>query len=89
MIPTGPRKANQPTFQEMALQRIAVLDGAISALDSREDANSKKLRKHDQHLAEKADLEKQLSRLAQGQHEMPSSEVVGDSLVMYVKCGQT
>jgi hypothetical protein len=77
-----------PTFQEMALQRIAILDNAISDLDSREDANPKKLKKRDQHLAEKADLEKQLSQLAQGQNGMPSSEAVGESLVMYVKSGQ-
>lgn len=87
MIPVGMRKQahkSLPTFQEMASQRIAVLDAAIAALDSREDANSKKLKKRDQHLAEKADLEKQLSQPAQGQHGSSSSEAARGTLVMYV-----
>ncbi|OBT57958.1 hypothetical protein VE04_00949 [Pseudogymnoascus sp. 24MN13] len=65
MIPVGMRKQAHkalPTFQEMASQRIAVLDAAIAALNSREDTNSKKLKKLAQHLAEKADLEMQLSQ---------------------------
>ncbi|OBT65954.1 hypothetical protein VE03_03207 [Pseudogymnoascus sp. 23342-1-I1] len=87
MVPVGMRKQALkdkalPTFQQMASQRIAVLDAAISALDSREDANSKKLKKRDKHLAEKADLERQLSQTAQGQHESPSSEAAHDSLAI-------
>ncbi|ELR10405.1 hypothetical protein VC83_00494 [Pseudogymnoascus destructans] len=78
MIPVGMRKQAHkalPTFQEMASQRIAVLDAAIAALNSREDANSKKLKKLAQHLAEKADLEKQLS-------QPPSSEATRGSLII-------
>jgi hypothetical protein len=80
MIPVGMRKQAHkalPTFQEMASQRIAVLDAAIAALNSREDANSKKLKKLAQHLAEKADLEQQLSQPL-------SNEAAPGSLIMYV-----
>ncbi|KFY21399.1 hypothetical protein V493_07446 [Pseudogymnoascus sp. VKM F-4281 (FW-2241)] len=85
MIPVGMRKQAQkapPTFQEMASQRISVLDVAIAALDSREDANKKKLKKRDQHLAEKADLERQLGQLAQGQYGNSNSESACDSLII-------
>ncbi|OBT78558.1 hypothetical protein VF21_00965 [Pseudogymnoascus sp. 05NY08] len=78
MIPVGMRKQAHkalPTFQEMASQRIAVLDAAIAALNSREDANSKKLKKLGQHLAEKADLEMQLS-------QPPGSEAARGSLII-------
>lgn len=87
MIPVGMRKQAYkalPTFQEMASQRIAVLDAAIAAVDSREDANPKKLKKRAQHLAEKADLERQLSQPAQGQHGVPNSGAARGTLVMYV-----
>jgi hypothetical protein len=70
MIPVGMRKQAlraPPTFQVMAAQRIAVLDAAIAAIDLREDANSKKLKKRAQHLAEKADLERQLGQPDQAQ----------------------
>ncbi|KFY33527.1 hypothetical protein V494_07540 [Pseudogymnoascus sp. VKM F-4513 (FW-928)] len=85
MIPVGMRKQaykTQPTFQEMASQRISVLNAAIAAIDSRGDVNAKKLRKLAQHHAEKADLEKQLSQSAPGQHGGPSSEAARDSLVI-------
>lgn len=89
MIPVGMRKQALkdkalPTFQEMASQRIVVLDAAISALDSRADTNPKKLKKRDKHLAEKADLERQLNQPAQGQQGNSSSEAGHASLVMYV-----
>jgi hypothetical protein len=57
----------------MAAQRIAVLDAAIAAIDLREDANSKKLKKRAQHLAEKADLERQLGQPDQAQLRGPSN----------------
>lgn len=89
MVPVGMRKQALkdkalPTFQEMASQRIVVLDAAISALDSRADANPKKLKKRDKHLAEKADLERQISQPAQEHHGNSSSEAAHDSLAMYV-----
>lgn len=88
MFSAGLRRKNgqpQPTFQEMAVQRIAVLDKAVAAIDSRVGENPKKLRKRDQHLAEKAELERQLG---EGQDGMPNSEADGNSLVMYVKSEQ-
>lgn len=85
MIPVGMRKQAHkalPTFQEMASQRIAVLDAAIAALNSREGANSKKLKRLAQHLAEKADLEMQLS-------QPPSTEATRGPLIMYVNSWPT
>ncbi|KAL5351596.1 hypothetical protein ACLOAV_003456 [Pseudogymnoascus australis] len=87
MVPVGMRKQALkdkalPTFQEMASQRIVVLDAAISALDSRADANPKKLKKLDKHLAEKADLERQISQPAQEHHGNSSSEAAYDSLAI-------
>ncbi|KFY32717.1 hypothetical protein V495_08807 [Pseudogymnoascus sp. VKM F-4514 (FW-929)] len=62
----------------MAAQRIAVLDAAIAAIDLREDANSKKLKKRAQHLAEKADLERQLGQPDQAQLGGSSSAAIHD-----------
>lgn len=85
MIPVGMRKQAlkaPPTFKDMALQRIAILDAAIAAVDSREDANPKKLKRRAQHLAEKADLERQINQPTQEQQRSSSNEAIQDSLVM-------
>lgn len=90
MNPAGSRKrtpSSQPTFLKMASQRIAVLEEAIAAIDSRTDANSKKLKKRNQHLAEKAELERQLSQPAQDRDGIPGGGDLQNTLSMHVDSG--
>lgn len=94
MIPAAPDgKGSQakapkprPTFTEMAAQRIAVLEDAISILNSRKEGTPKKLlglvKRRDKHLAEIAELKEKLA--SSSQHELSGNKIGEVIATMYV-----
>jgi hypothetical protein len=77
---------SRPIFTEMAAQRIAVLENAVSTLNSRTEGTPKKLlgfaKRRDKHLAEIAELKAKLARSSQD--ELSGDKIGGIIATMYV-----
>jgi len=84
--PQAKAPKSRPIFTEMAAQRIAVLEDAISTLNSRTEGTPKKLlglvKRRDKHLAEIAELKAKLARSSQ--HDLSGDKIGEIIATMYV-----